>query len=360
MSTKNTILGDDIDEIVSNLDDVRDRARDKRVLVTGGAGFLGSWLCGVLTFLGADVLCVDNLASGQKSNISDLLHKDNFTFIKHDITKPIFFDEELDIVLHLASRASPFEFQRFPIQILKANTLGVWVALGVAKRHNARLLYTSTSEIYGNATEIPTSEAYNGNVNPVGARSCYDEAKRCGESFVMAYRLEHGIDTRIARLFNTYGPRMRADDVYGRVVPRFIEQALTNTPITVFGDGSQTRSFCYVTDQITGLLKLAFLDDLSGAVINIGNDEEMTIRAFADLVRRLAGSDSDIVHHDLPEGDPVRRRPDIGKARKLLQWEPKVGTEEGVKRTIEWFRAGLLEEAANRGAFRSKNSRDLV
>jgi len=355
MTTIKTTFGDDIDEITNNLDDVRDTVTDKRVLVTGGAGFLGSWLCDVLTIFGANVLCVDNLASGLESNISDLLHKDNFTFIKHDIAQPIFFEEDLDVVLHLASRASPFEFQQYPIQILKANTLGVWVALGIAKSHNARLLYTSTSEIYGNATEIPTSEAYNGNVNPIGARSCYDEAKRCGESFVTAYRLEHGIDARIARLFNTYGPKMRADDVYGRVVPRFIEQALKNAPITVFGDGTQTRSFCYVTDQITGLLKLAFLDDLSGAVINIGNDEEMTIRAFADLVRRLAVSDSDIVHHDLPEGDPVRRRPDIGKARKLLQWEPKVGTEEGVKRTIEWFRARLLEEAANRGAFRSKN-----
>jgi len=341
MTTIKTMLGDDIDEIASNLDDVRDNVTDKRVLVTGGAGFLGSWLCDVLTFLGADVLCLDNFASGLESNISHLLKKDNFTLIKHDITQPIFFDEDLDVVLHLASRASPFEFQRYPIQILKANTLGVWIALGIAKSHKARLLYTSTSEIYGNATEIPTSEAYNGNVNPVGVRSCYDEAKRCGESFVMAYRLEHGIDARIARLFNTYGPRMRADDIYGRVVPRFIEQALSNAPITVFGDGSQTRSFCYVTDQITGLLKLAFLDDLSGVVVNIGNDEEMTISSFADLVRRLAGSTSDIVHHDLPEGDPLRRRPDIGKARKLLQWEPKVSTEEGVKRTMEWFRASF-------------------
>ena len=336
---------DDIDKIVGNLDDVRARMVDKRVLVTGGAGFLGSWLCDVLTFLGANVLCVDNLASGLESNILDLLKKDNFTFIKHDITEPIFFEKGLDVVLHLASRASPFEFQRYPIQILKANTLGVWTALGIAKRHKARLLYTSTSEIYGNATEFPTSEAYNGNVNPIGARSCYDEAKRCGESFVTAYRLEHGIDARIARLFNTYGPRMRADDIYGRVVPRFIEQALTNAPITVFGDGSQTRSFCYVTDQITGLLKLAFLDDLSGAVVNIGNDEEMTISSFADLVRRLAGSDSNIVHDDLPEGDPLRRRPDIGKARKLLQWEPKVSTEEGVKRTIEWLRASFTSRS---------------
>ena len=346
----------EVKEIIVNLDDISEKVGGKTVLVTGGAGFLGSWLCNVLAELNANVICLDNLASGLESNISSLLNKDNFTFIKHDISQPIFFDEDVDVVLHLASRASPFEFQRYPIQILKANTLGVWVASGIAKSHKARILYTSTSEIYGNATEFPTSEAYNGNVNPIGARSCYDEAKRCGESFVTAYRLEHGIDARIARLFNTYGPRMRADDIYGRVVPRFIEQALTNAPITVFGDGSQTRSFCYVTDQITGLLKLAFLDDLSGAVVNIGNDEEMTISSFADLVRRLAGSDSNIVHDDLPEGDPLRRRPDIGKARKLLQWEPKVSTEEGVKRTIEWFRASFTRRSReNNGAFRSKN-----
>src|SRR5665647_3120120 len=213
----------EVKEVVVNLYDISEKVGGKTVLVTGGAGFLGSWLCNVLAELNANVICLDNLASGLESNISDLLHKDNFTFIKHDITQPIFFDEDMDVVLHLASRASPFEFQRYPIQILKANTLGVWVASGIAKSHKARLLYTSTSEIYGNATEIPTPEEYTGNVNPIGARSCYNEAKRCGESFVMAYHSECGIDARIARLFNTYGPRMRADDIYGRVVPRFIE-----------------------------------------------------------------------------------------------------------------------------------------
>src|SRR5665647_3564463 len=215
--------GKEVEEIIANLGDVSKKVAGKTVLVTGGTGFLGSWLCDVLVELSATVICLDNLASGLKSNVSGLIGKENFKFIRHDITRPIFFEEDLDAVLHLASRASPFEFQKYPIQILKANTMGVWVALGIAKSHKARLLYTSTSEIYGNATEIPTSEEYTGNVNPIGARSCYDEAKRCGESFVMAYRLEHGIDARIARLFNTYGPRMRADDIYGRVVPRFIE-----------------------------------------------------------------------------------------------------------------------------------------
>jgi UDP-glucuronate decarboxylase len=328
----------EVKEIIVNLGNISEKVGGKTVLVTGGAGFLGSWLCDVLAELNANVICLDNLASGLESNISDLLHKDNFTFIKHDITQPIFFDEDLDMVLHLASRASPFEFQRFPIQILKANTLGIWVALGIAKRHKARLLYTSTSEIYGNATEVPTSEEYNGNVNPIGARSCYDEAKRCGEAFVMAYRLEHGIDARIARLFNTYGPRMRADDVYGRVVPRFIEQALTNAPITVFGDGSQTRSFCYVTDQIEGLLRFAFLRGLNGKTINIGSDEEITIAALAETIKKLTNSASTIKFEDLPKDDPLRRRPDINKAKGLLNWKPKVGLEKGLERTIEWFR----------------------
>ena len=328
----------EVKAIIANLNDVREEIADKTVLVTGGAGFLGSWLCDVLVELNAHVLCLDNLASGLESNLSGLRNKGNFTFIRHDMTRPIFFDEELDVVLHLASRASPFEFQRFPIQILKANTLGVWVALGIAKRHKARLLYTSTSEIYGNATEIPTSEEYTGNVNPVGARSCYDEAKRCGESFVAAYRLEHGMDARIARLFNTYGPRMRADDVYGRVVPRFVEQALINAPITVFGDGSQTRSFCYVTDQIQGLLRFAFLESLGGKALNIGSDQEMSIVALAETIKKLTRSTSEIQFEALPKDDPLRRRPDISKAKDLLHWKPTVGLEKGLEKTIQWFR----------------------
>lgn len=324
--------------IIANLGDVREKAAGKTVLVTGGAGFLGSWLCDVLVELKAHVICLDNLASGLESNVSGLIGKDNFAFIRHDMTRPMFFDEHLDAVLHLASRASPFEFQRFPIQILKANTLGIWVALGIAKKHKARLLYTSTSEIYGNATEIPTSEGYNGNVNPTGARSCYDEAKRCGESFVAAYRLEHGMDVRIARLFNTYGPRMRADDVYGRVVPRFIEQALKNAPITVFGDGSQTRSFCYVTDQIEALLRFAFSEGLDGQILNLGSDEEITIGALAETVKKLTNSGSEIKFEDLPEDDPLRRKPDISKAQDLLNWKPIIGLEKGLERTIQWFR----------------------
>ena len=331
----------EIEEIIRNLGDISKSIEGKNVLVTGGAGFLGSWICEVLVAQGAKVTCLDNLASGLKSNISHLMDRDKFKFIQHDITKPIFFDEPIDVVMHLASRASPFEFEKYPIQILKANTLGIWVALGIAKKHDARFLYTSTSEIYGCAEEIPTTEDYRGNVNPIGPRSCYDEAKRCGESYVIAYKMQHGLDTRIARIFNTYGPRMRAEGVYGRVIPRFIEQALGNNPITIFGDGSQTRSFCYVTDQVEGLLKLAFSERAEGEVVNIGSDKEMTISELANVIKELTNSSSKIEFYPLPKDDPLRRKPDITKARRLLQWAPKVELEDGLRRMIEWFKVVL-------------------
>ena len=329
----------EIEEIIPNLGDVSKSIEDRTVLVTGGAGFLGSWLCEVLVELGASVICLDNLASGLKSTISSLKDRANFTFIEHDITQPIFFDEPLDMVMHLASRASPFEFEKYPIQILKANTLGIWVALGIAKKHNATFLYTSTSEVYGVAAEIPTTEDYRGDVNPVGPRSCYDEAKRCGESYVIAYNVQHGLDIRIARIFNTYGPRMRSEGVYGRVVPRFVEQALSNRPLTIFGSGEQTRSFCYVSDQVEGLLKLAFLEDAKGEVVNIGSDEELTIIALATTIKELTNSRSELVFEELPKDDPPRRKPDISKAKKILGWKPKVKLEEGLTRTIGWFEA---------------------
>lgn len=311
----------------------------KNVLVTGGAGFLGSWICDVLVHQGAKVTCVDNFASGLAKNIEHLKIK----FIEHDISKPIEFDEKFDLVMHLASRASPFEFARYPIQILKANTLGIWVALGIAKKHKARFLYTSTSEIYGDPDPrfIPTPESYNGNVNPTGPRSCYDEAKRAGEAFVKAYELQHGMDTRIVRIFNTYGPRMRAGDIYGRVVSRFIEQALNNRQITVFGDGSQTRSFTYVTDQIEGILRLAALDEAEGEVVNIGSDKETSILELAKMIKKLTNSPSEIVFQPLPKDDPRRRCPDITKAKKLLNWKPRVSLEEGLRKTIAWHEANL-------------------
>jgi len=329
---------EEIEQVAKNLGDINKSIEDENVLVTGGAGFLGSWICEVLVEQGAKVTCLDNLVSGLKSNISHLMDRDNFKFVQHDITKPIFFDAPIDIVMHLASRASPFEFEKYPIQILKANTLGIWMALGIAKKHDARFLYTSTSEIYGDAKEIPTTEEYRGNVNPIGPRSCYDEAKRCGESYVIAYKMQHGLGTRIARIFNTYGPRMRAEGVYGRVIPRFVEQALSNKPITIFGNGSQTRSFCYVTDQVEGLLKLAFSEGAEGEAVNIGSDKEITILELAKLVNEITNSSSEMEFHPLPEDDPPRRKPDISKAKKLLGWEPKVELEEGLKRTIEWFK----------------------
>jgi UDP-glucuronate decarboxylase len=332
----------EIEEIRKNIGTISERIEGKRVLVTGGAGFLGSWISEVLLEQGARVICLDNLVSGLKANISPLLAKDNFRFIQHDIARPISFDEPLDLVMHLASRASPFEFEKYPIQILKANTLGIWIALGIAKKHGARFLYTSTSEIYGAPpdSEIPTSEEYRGNVNPIGPRSCYDEAKRCGESYVIAYKMQHGLDTRIARIFNTYGPRMRAEGVYGRVIPRFIEQALGNEPLTIFGDGRQTRSFCYVTDQVEGLLRLAFLDDddVKGAIVNIGSEEEMTILELANVIKELTDSSSELDFSPLPKDDPPRRKPNISKAKEILHWEPKIELREGLERTIRYFK----------------------
>jgi len=288
--------------------------------------------------MGAYIMCVDNFASGRKENIQHLTEHERFRFIKHDISTPLPVDAPIDYVLHMASRASPFEFEHYPIQILKANTMGVLVALGIAKKHHARIVYTSTSEVYGNPAIIPTPETYHGNVNPIGIRGCYDEAKRCGEAYVIAYRRQHQLDTRIARIFNTYGPRIRMDGIYGRVIPRFIDQALTGKPLTVFGDGSQTRSFTYVTDQIEGLLRLAALDAAEGLVINIGNTNEITVLELAKKVIELTGSHSSLSFHPLPEDDPLRRQPDISRAKEILGWQPKASLEKGLARTIAWIK----------------------
>lgn len=335
------VIEDGIQQIISNLKEANISFENKRVLVTGGAGFLGSWICDVLVYDNAHVVCLDNLASGRTENIEHLKSYNNFEFINHDISKPIFFDKGFDTVMHLASRASPFEFEKYPIQILKANTMGVWVALGIAKKYNARFLFTSSSEIYGDPDPhfIPTPETYRGNVDPIGPRGCYDEAKRCGESFVISYHRQHGLDTRIARVFNTFGPLMRADDIYGRVVPRFIQQALTNNPITVFGNGSQTRAFTYVTDQVSGLLRLLMLPNLSEEVVNIGNDKETSVLELAQTIKRLTSSKSEITFHQLPKDDPKRRCPDVSKAKRLLGWKPTVSLEEGLVNTINWFKA---------------------
>ncbi len=331
------VIERDINELLLRLKKSHVSFEDKRVLITGGAGFLGSWICDVLVRQNAKVTCLDTFYSGKVSNIEHLMDSENFKFVEYDISQPVHLDERFDMVMHLASRASPLEFEKFPIQILKANTIGTWIALGIAKKNKASFLFTSTSEIYGDAEVIPTPETYNGNVNPIGIRGCYDEAKRAGEAFVMAYHRQHKMDTRIARIFNTYGPRMRSDGHYGRVVPRFVHQALNNKPLTIFGDGKQTRSFTYVIDEIEGLLKLAAYDNLAGEVINIGNNNETTIMELANLIIKLTGSKSKLEFHPLPEGDPRRRCPVIEKAKRLINWEPKIMLEEGLRRTIEWF-----------------------
>lgn len=327
------MLGSDISIILANLGEAN--LEGKTVVVTGGAGFLGSWICEVLLTQGAKVICLDNLSSGLEANISHLLANRNFEFTKQDITQPFHCQGKLDLVLHLASRASPFEFEQFPLEILKANTLGTLNALEVAREHQARFLFASTSETYGNPSVVPTPESYYGNVNAVGVRGCYDESKRCGEAYVMAYRTQYDLDIRIARIFNTYGPRMRSDGIYGRVVPRFLGQALSGTPITIFGSGEQTRSFCYITDQVEGLLSLAFSEKARGEVINIGNDEEITVMHLAKMIKDLTGSASEMVFYPLPQDDPNRRCADIAKAKDILGWEPKVKLEEGLKKTID-------------------------
>jgi len=337
MSIVMDIIQKDVKEIIKNLKDIS--FEDKVVLITGGAGFLGSWICDVLVKQEARVICIDNLSSGLEHNISHLLDDDRFKFIKHDVSEPLKLDEKkIDIIIHLASRASPLEFDKYPIEIIKANTLGTMNMLELARKYGARFLFTSSSEVYGDAKVIPTPESYNGNVNPVGIRSCYNESKRCGESLCMAYLRQYNVDVRIARIFNTYGPRMRADGIYGRVIPRFIVQALKNEPITIFGDGKQTRSFCYVTDQIEGLLRLVWFDHCKGEVVNIGNPNEISILELAEMIKKITNSNSKFEFLPPMPDDPKRRCPDITKAKNLLKWKPKIELKEGLRRTIEWFK----------------------
>ncbi|MFX0099266.1 MAG: NAD-dependent epimerase/dehydratase family protein [Candidatus Hodarchaeota archaeon] len=321
--------------------------KNKKILITGGAGFLGSYICEVLVAQEArKVICVDNFCSGKKENIEGLLGKENFQFVYHDISIPFNPKENVDIVMHLASRASPFEFEHHPIQILRSNTLGTMNALEIARMYDAEFFYTSTSEVYGNPDKnfVPTPETYWGHVNPVGPRSCYDESKRAGEAFVKAYELEYDMPIRIARIFNTYGPRIRGGPLFGRVVPNFIEQALKGEDITVFGDGSQTRSFTFVSDEIEGLLRLANPEEVHarGEVINIGNNNETTVLALAELIKELTNSSSKITFKGLPKDDPVRRCPVLDKAHDLLNWEPRTNLRDGLKYCIDWFKLMLV------------------
>ncbi len=305
-----------------------------RALITGGAGFLGSHLCDLFLSRGHEVICMDNFLTGSPRNIQHLFGRDGFSFIKQDVTNYIHIDGPLDYVLHFASPASPIDYLEKPIQTLKVGSLGTHKTLGVAKDKGARYLIASTSEVYGDPLTHPQKEDYWGNVNPVGPRGVYDEAKRFAEAMTMAYNRFHGVETRIVRIFNTYGERMRVND--GRVVPAFISQALRNEPLTVFGDGSQTRSFCYYSDLIEGIYRLLMSDEVQPT--NIGNPSEMTVLQFAEEIKRLVGSDAPIEFRPLPEDDPKIRRPDITKARQLLNWEPVVPLEEGLGKTIEYFR----------------------
>jgi len=306
----------------------------RRALVTGGAGFLGSHLCERLLDEGLHVVCMDNLITGSLANIEHLFGRTGFTFIHHDVTNFIHVPGRLDYILHFASPASPIDYLNLPIQTLKVGSLGTHKALGLAKAQGARFLLASTSEVYGDPLIHPQPEGYWGNVNPVGPRGVYDEAKRFAEALTMAYHRHHGVDTRIARIFNTYGPRMRAND--GRVVPAFICQALAGEPLTAFGDGAQTRSFCFVDDLIEGIWRLLLSDHADP--MNIGNPAEMTILEFAREIIRLIGSRSEIVFRPLPVDDPKVRQPDISLARRVLGWEPAVPLELGLARTIEYFR----------------------
>ncbi|WP_324671916.1 UDP-glucuronic acid decarboxylase family protein [Hymenobacter sp. GOD-10R] len=306
----------------------------KRILITGGAGFLGSHLCDRFLAEGYHVIAMDNLITGSLANIEHLFGREEFEFYHHDVSKFVFVPGKLDYILHFASPASPIDYLKIPIQTLKVGSLGTHNLLGLARVKNARILIASTSEVYGDPEVHPQVEEYFGNVNPVGPRGCYDEAKRFQEAITMAYHTHHGLETRIIRIFNTYGPRMRLDD--GRVLPAFLSQALRGENLTVFGDGSQTRSFCYVDDLVEGIYRLLLSD--YPMPVNIGNPSEITIKEFGEEIAKLAGVEFKPVYQPLPQNDPMKRKPDITKAKEILGWEPKVDRAEGLRRTLEFFK----------------------
>lgn len=308
----------------------------KRVLVTGGAGFLGSHLCDRLVMEGHDVLCLDNFFTGTRDNIAHLLGKPGFEIIRHDLVQPVFL--EVDEIYNLACPASPIHYQHNPVKTIKTNVMGAIHMLGLAKRVHAKVLQASTSEVYGDPTVHPQDEAYWGHVNPIGLRSCYDEGKRCAETLFFDYHRQNKVNIRVVRIFNTYGPRMHPND--GRVVSNFIIQALSNRDITIYGDGSQTRSFCYVDDLVDGLILMMNGPDEFTGPVNMGNPQETSILALAEMIIRMTGSRSKVVFEKLPGDDPARRCPDISQARKKLGWEPGIALEEGLARTIAYFRKG--------------------
>ncbi len=312
----------------------------KRILITGAAGFLGSHLCDRFIKEGFHVIAMDNLITGDLKNIEHLFKLEQFEYYHHDVTKFVHVPGKLDYILHFASPASPIDYLKIPIQTLKVGALGTHNLLGLAKEKGARVLIASTSEIYGDPLVHPQTEEYYGNVNTIGPRGVYDEAKRFQESITMAYHRFHGVETRIVRIFNTYGPRMRLND--GRVIPAFMGQALRGEDLTVFGDGSQTRSFCFVDDEVEGIYRLLMSD--YALPVNIGNPHEITISDFAEEIIKLTGTDQKVIYKDLPQDDPMQRQPDITKAKDILGWEPKVGREEGMRKTFEYFKTLSKEE----------------
>jgi len=328
------IILEDLEEIKTNLE--KDFFFGKRVLVTGGAGFIGSWICDVLISLNAEVDCLDNFSTGKINHLNHLTGKAGFRIIREDVCN-FKNDIKYDLILHLASRASPEEYQQHPIKTLQANSFGSYNMLELARKNDAGLLFTSTSEVYGNAKVVPTPETYWGNVSSVGLRSCYDEGKRFGEALCMAYYRSYGLKVKIARIFNSYGPRLRSDGSYGRVVSRFIMQTLENRPITIYGNGKQTRSFCYISDTVNGLMLLTTSEKVSGKVVNIGNSEEITILKLAQEIKELTCSQSTMVFSSLPEDDPPRRCPDLSLATKFLGWKPEIDLKHGLMKTISWF-----------------------
>ena len=329
----------------------KDVARDdkKRALVTGGAGFIGSHLCERLLLEGYGVVCMDNLRTGSPENIAHLQENPDFEYVHHDVTTYIDLPGRLEEVYHFASPASPADFERIPIPILKVGALGTYNALGLAKARGARLMLASTSEVYGDPLVHPQPEGYQGNVNPIGIRGVYDEAKRYAESITMAYHRHHLVDTRIVRIFNTYGPRMRPDD--GRMIPNFIGQALSGRPLSVYGDGSQTRSVQYVDDLVEGVIRL--MRSPETRPVNIGNPVEYTVKEVAGLIVELSNSSSELVYEPLPQDDPKQRCPDVARAREVLGWEPRIPAKEGLSRTIGWFAERLARSEAERDARRA-------
>ena len=328
------IISEDLEKIKSAVEG--DAFAEKKALVTGGAGFIGSWLCDVLVGFGADVTAVDDLSTGRIKNIDHLTKNALFKLVKSDICA-FKNEEKFDFIFHMAGHASPDEYQAHPIETLQTSALGSFVMAELARKNDATLLFASTSEVYGDTEVIPTPESYWGKVNPIGPRSCYDEGKRFAEALLMAYGRQYGLDVRVPRIFNSYGPRLREDGLYGRAMSRFILQALTNQSITVYGDGKQTRSFCYITDTVTGLMLLATSSQAKGEVVNVGNTQEVTILELAKKVKEAVKCKSTIEFHPLPKDDPKRRCPDTTKLERLVGCKPKVDFEEGLKRTVAWF-----------------------